>query len=127
MIVVDTSALLALVLGELAGQACWAALSDEPELLVSAGTLAEALIVADRRGVGDELGRLISGLAIETVPVTQASAARIAAAYAQWGKGLHPAGLNLGDCFAYELAKHRGCALLFIGEDFARTDVDRAL
>ena len=43
--------------------------------------------------------------------------------YAQWGKGVNPAGLNFGDCFAYEVARSHDCPLLFVGEDFARTDV----
>jgi ribonuclease VapC len=51
---------------------------------------------------------------------------RIAQAYAQWGKGIHPAGLNFGDCFAYQLAQLHDCALLFVGNDFAKTDVKPA-
>jgi ribonuclease VapC len=47
--------------------------------------------------------------------------------YARWGKGAHPAGLNFGDCFAYEIARQRDCPLLFVGEDFGETDVARVL
>ena len=47
-------------------------------------------------------------------------------AYARWGKGFHPAGLNFGDCFAYALARERGATLLFVGDDFSRTDVKSA-
>ena len=57
-----------------------------------------------------------------------AERARLAVqAYRRYGKGFHPARLNFGDCFAYELAKSRGCPLLYVGEDFARTDVVAAI
>ncbi|MBA5778989.1 type II toxin-antitoxin system VapC family toxin [Stappia sp. F7233] len=127
MIAVDTSALMAIVLGEAEADACIAALEAEDELLISAGTVAEALIVAARRNVGEEMQRLIDGLGFEVVSVTPASARRIAQAYARWGKGAHPAALNFGDCFAYEIASERACPLLFVGGDFRATDVKSAL
>ena len=127
MIAVDTSALMAIMLSEPEADACAGALNAEDRLLISAGTVAEALIVAGRRNVGDEVGQLIDGLGFEIVSVTPASARRIAEAYATWGKGVHPAALNFGDCFAYEVAKEHGCRLLYVGEDFARTDVEGVL
>lgn len=127
MIVVDTSALMAIVLNEPAADACSAALEVEGELLISAGTVAEALIVSARRNVGDEVAGLIDGLGFEVVEVTRASARRIAQAYEKWGKGVHPAALNFGDCFAYEVAKQRGCRLLYVGDDFSQTDVEGVL
>ena len=123
MIVVDTSALMAIVLDEPEADACIAALANEDEILISAGTVAEALIVAARRNVGDELAALIDGLGFEVVPVTSAAARRVARAYRDWGKGVHAAAPNFGDCFAYEAAKERSCRLLYVGEDFAKTDV----
>jgi ribonuclease VapC len=127
MIAVDTSALMAIVLDEPDANACITALEREDDLLISAGTVAEALIVSARRNVGEEMGRLIDGLGFEIVTVTAASARRIAQAYARWGKGMHPAALNFGDCFAYEVANEHGCRLLYVGDDFARTDVKGAL
>jgi ribonuclease VapC len=127
MIAVDTSALMAIVLNEPEADACAAALEAEDRLLISAGTVAEALIVAGRRNVGEEVEQLIGGLGFEIVSVTPASARRIAEAYENWGKGVHPAALNFGDCFAYEVAKEHACRLLYVGEDFARTDVESAL
>jgi ribonuclease VapC len=127
MIAVDTSALMAIVLDEPDADACIAALAAEDELVISAGTVAEALIVAARRNVGEELASVIDGLGLEVVTVTSASARRIAQAYERWGKGGDPAGLNLGDCFAYEVAKEHGCRLLSVGDDFARTDVEGVL
>src|ERR1700691_653540 len=127
MIAVDTSALMAIVLNDPRADACIAALEAEDDLLISAGTVAEALIVAARRNVGEEMERLIDGLGFEIVNVTSASARRIAQAYEQWGKGVHPAALNFGDCFAYEVAKEHGCRLLYVGEDFSKTDVEKVL
>ena len=124
MIAVDSSALMAIVLNEPQADACVAALAAEDRLLISAGTIAETLIVAGRRNVGDEMGRLIDGFGFEIVSVTSASARRIAEAYGKWGKGVHPAALNFGDCFAYELAKQHDCRLLYVGEDFGRTDIE---
>jgi ribonuclease VapC len=127
MIVVDTSALMAIVLDEPQSGACIAALEAEDDILISAGTVAEALIVAARRNVGEELAGLIDGLSFEVVAVTSASARRIAEAYGQWGKGIHPAGLNFGDCFAYEVARDRACRLLYVGADFSKTDIESVL
>ena len=58
---------------------------------------------------------------------TSAAAHRVAQAYERWGKGVHPAGLNFGDCFAYEVATEHRCRLLYVGADFDRTDVARVL
>ena len=127
MIAVDTSALMAIILNESKAGACAAALEAEDRLLISAGTVAEALIVAGRRDVGEEVAQLIDGLGFEIVSVTPASARRIASAYEKWGKGVHPAALNFGDCFAYELAKEHDCPLLYVGEDFSQTDIESAL
>ena len=127
MIAVDTSALIAIILDEPQAGACIAALETENDLLISAGTVAEALIVAARREIAAELSSLIDGLGFEVVAVTPASARRIAEAYAQWGKGIHPAALNFGDCFAYEVAKEHACRLLYVGDDFSKTDIESVL
>jgi ribonuclease VapC len=123
VIAVDTSALMAIILGEPEGDACIKVLQPENEVLISAATVAEALIVAARRGVGQEMASLIDGLGFTVVSVTAASARRVAQAYERWGKGMHPASLNLGDCFAYEMATENSCGLLFVGDDFAKTDL----
>ena len=68
---------------------------------------------------------LIAGL--EIVPLDPAAARRVADAYAQWGRGFHAAALNFGDCFAYEFANGSQCPLLYVGVDFARTDVETVL
>jgi ribonuclease VapC len=127
MIAVDTSALMAVLLGEPEADACAGALEAEDGLLISAGTVAEALIVAARRDLGAEMAQMIDGLGFEVVGVTPAAARRIAQAYARWGKGLHPASLNFGDCFAYALAAEHGCPLLYVGGDFTLTDIRPAI
>lgn len=127
MIAVDTSALMAIVLNEPQAAACMAALEAEDELLISAGTVAEALIVSAWRNVRTEVESLIDGLGFEVVSVTPASARRIADAYEKWGRGASKAALNFGDCFAYEVAKEHACRLLYVGDDFAKTDIEGVL
>lgn len=127
MIAVDTSALMAIILKEPQAEACLAAMEDEAELLISAATVTEALIVARRRRVNEEMERLIDGFSFNVVSVTPAAARRAARAYERWGKGVHPAGLNFGDCFAYEVAVEHSSRLLYVGEDFSRTDVESVL
>jgi ribonuclease VapC len=127
VIVIDTSALMAIVLDEPQAGPCMTAIQQNRDLAVSAGTLAETLVVAARRGVGPAMEQLIADLAMETVSVTAAGAQRVAAAYAKWGRGVHRAALNFGDCFAYALANEFGCHLLFVGNDFAGTDIPAAV
>jgi ribonuclease VapC len=123
MIAVDTSVLMAVILGEADSERWVRFLEIEPEILISAGTVAEALIVAGHRNVSQEMEELIDGLGLTIMPVTEASARRVADAHKRWGKGVHPAALNFGDCFAYEIATTNNCRLLFTGNDFSKTDV----
>ena len=118
---------MAILLGEPMADACIEALKTESHLVISAGTVAEALIVAGWRNVDQEMTRLIDGLGFEIVPVTAVSARHVAEAYARWGKGVHPAGLNFGDCFAYAVARDHACRLLFVGGDFTKTDLEGVL
>ena len=127
MIAVDTSALMAIVLNESEADACAAALQADDRLLISAASVAEALVVAAARNLEEEMSQLIDGLGFEIVNVTAASARRVAKIYRKWGKGAHAAALNFGDCFAYEVAKEHNCRLLYVGNDFARTDIEAAL
>jgi ribonuclease VapC len=123
VIVIDTSALVAIALNEPMAGACREVLENASALQMSAGTLAETLIVAGRRGLSTAMAETVGAFGITIAPVGEADARRAADAYAKWGKGVHPAGLNLGDCFAYALAQERNCPLLYVGEDFAKTDV----
>ncbi len=127
MTVIDTSALMSILLDDPKAGAVSESLATASALALSAGTLAEALIVARRRGVGAEMASLIDGIGAEIAPVTRDFAEAVADAYDRWGKGVHAASLNFGDCFSYALAKARGEALLFVGDDFLHTDVRPAL
>lgn len=118
---------MAIVLSEERRSPVKSALEDAEEIALSAVTFAEALIVSGRRSVAAEMAELIEGLACEIVPVGEAESKRAAHVYARWGKGIDAAGLNFADYFAYALAQERDSPLLFVGDDFARTDVKRLL
>ncbi|MFL5251549.1 MAG: type II toxin-antitoxin system VapC family toxin [Rhodopila sp.] len=127
VLAVDTSALIAVLLREERADACMKLLQDASGVAISAATVTEALIVAGGRNIRGEMEAFIDGLALHIEPVTAAFARRAAAAYARWGRGIHPAAFNFGDCFAYALAEYHACPLLFVGNDFGRTDIISAL
>lgn len=70
---------------------------------------------------------MIDGLNVRIIPVTADGASRVAEIHFRWGRGRHPANLNFGDCFAYDAARSSGCPLLFVGNDFSKTDIPSAL
>jgi ribonuclease VapC len=124
--VLDTSAIIAWLEDDAFADRVSAAMAAAPALSISAGTLLElGIVVESRRGEagGRELDLLLHRLRVAVVPVTEEHAERARAAYREFGKGRHRARLNYGDCFAYALATEKGEPLLFVGEDFARTDV----
>ncbi|MDH3473414.1 MAG: type II toxin-antitoxin system VapC family toxin [Rhodospirillales bacterium] len=126
MMVVDTSALLAIFFLEAEAEAFTRAIRDAEAPLLSAANLVETSIVLDSRVAGssaEELDAFIAGSGLEVEPVTSAQAQIARDAYRAYGKGIHPAGLNFGDCFAYALAKAAGLPLLYKGRDFPKTDV----
>ena len=126
MIAVDTSALVAILGNEPKAEQCEAALLSNT-LMMSAATLTECLIVGARPIFRGRMPLLIEELVIEIVPVDEGFAQLAASAHLRWGKGRHPAGLNYGDCFSYALAELHDCPLLYIGDDFTRTDIRSAL
>ena len=124
--VLDTSAVLAILLNESEAPAFGLAIELDPIRLISAASLVETSIVIEARvgeAGGRELDLLLHKAAIEVVAVDTVQAELARHAYRQFGKGRHPAGLNYGDCFAYALAQSAGEALLFKGGDFTQTDV----
>jgi ribonuclease VapC len=124
--VLDTSALLAVLLNEPEAASFRLAIEADPVRLLSAATLVETAIVIEAR-VGEvggrELDRLVQKADVEVVAVDAEQAELARHAYREFGKGRHAAGLNYGDCFSYALAHSRGEPLLFKGGDFAKTDV----
>lgn len=126
MIAVDTSAIIAVVSGEEMAERCAEVLAGN-RLIMSAGTLTECLIVGSRPEYRDRVAGLIKTLDPEVVAVGDAFARLAADAYVRWGKGFYAARLNYGDCFSYALAELYDCPLLYVGDDFVRTDVRSAL
>jgi ribonuclease VapC len=128
--VLDTSALLALLLDEPEADSYRVALEEDQTRLVAAATLLEtAIVIEARKGEagGRELDLLIHKAAIVIVPIDAEHVTEARRAYRRFGRGRHAAGLNFGDVFAYALARTSGEALLFKGEDFSKTDVGRAV
>lgn len=126
MIAVDSSALMAILPGEPQGEACLGVL-EQNDLVMSAATLTEVLIVSIARGRDRELVSLIEAADIEIQPHTAKLAYQSGEAFRQWGKGRHVASLNYGDCCAYALAKSQDCPLLYVGNDFSQTDIVSAI
>lgn len=127
MIAVDTSALMAILLEEPEAAICVEAFATNDRIFISAVTVTDVLNVAGRRDLGAEMSALLDCIDLEIVTVSPTTARQAADAYPQWGKGVHPARLNFGDCFAHEVAKTRDCPLLYVGTDFAQTDVTSVL
>lgn len=128
--IVDSSALLAVILNEEDEPRYSAALIDAPVLRMSAANWVEAAIVVDSyksRAAAVRFDGLFDVLQLRVESVTIEDAYRARAAYSDYGRGYHPARLNYGDCFAYALAKRCGEPLLFKGKDFAQTDIEPAL
>ncbi|GGA57171.1 type II toxin-antitoxin system VapC family toxin [Sphingomonas psychrolutea] len=128
MIALDGSALFAVILDEPMAERCDQALrAAGTELIMSSASLTETLIVAAGKNLYDEMQAFIAALQPTIIPLTEPRARAAADAYRRWGKNFHPARLNLGDSFAYALAMEHACPLLFVGNDFAQTDVVSAL
>jgi len=128
--IVDTSALIAILRDEPEAQACATAIASSTNCRLSAANFLEAALVIDasRDPVASRrFDELIKVAQIVIEPVTEDQARIARDAYRDFGKGSgHAARLNFGDCFAYALAKITGEPLLFQGDDFGHTDVDRA-
>jgi ribonuclease VapC len=126
--VIDSSAIMAVLLREeLAPLVARAFEREMPRLLSAANLLEVAIVIESRKGEmgGRELDLLLYRAGIEVVGVDQNQAELARIAWRQFGKGRHPASLNYGDCLAYALAKSRRASLLFTGNDFAQTDIER--
>ena len=128
--IVDTSAVLAILFGEPDAATYAQAMSEAVSLRMSAVNFTEAAIVVEmqtRPPGSRQFDAFVrrAGIVIEEVTEEQAHAAR--QAYTDFGKGQHAAGLNLGDCFAHALAKVTGEPLLFKGKVFSKTDIPAAV
>ena len=128
--VVDTSALVAVLLGESERDVLIALLAEAEDPLISAATLVEASIVmlakSGDAGLAD-LDELLAAAAVRCIAVDSVQAELARDAFVRFGKGRTSAGLNFGDCFSYALAKATARPLLFKGSDFSDTDITPAL
>jgi ribonuclease VapC len=126
--VVDTSAISAILFGEAEAKSFLEALSGPERVFMSAFTRLEASIVVEARK-GEKgaraLSELMATIGVDTIPFDAGQAELALDAWRRYGKGRHPAGLNLGDCSSYALARFIGEPLLYKGDDFSRTDVAR--
>ena len=124
--VIDTSALLAILLDELERRGYNELIEVSGKRLLSAASLVEAGMVLEVRGgeaAGRELDLFLHRAKFEVVPLDADQAEIARAAFRRYGKGRHPAGLNFGDCLAYAASKATGEPLLFKGHDFSQTDI----
>lgn len=124
--VIDTSAIAAVLFNEPERDHLIAKIVASPRRLISSGTLLETSIVVESRlgeVGGRELDLFLHRARVETVAVDQEQAELARAAWRRYGKGRHGAGLNFGDLFAYALARATGDELLFKGDDLTKTDI----
>jgi len=127
--VLDTSAIVAILLDEPERRAFDRRIEADSRRLISAATQVEAtFVIESRKGEPgrERLERFFRLTGAEVIAVTPEQATIACEAFRRYGKGRHPAGLNFGDVFAYALAKATGEPLLFKGDDFGRTDIDVA-
>jgi ribonuclease VapC len=126
-VIVDTSAILAILFDEPDADRYARAIAEAPSCRLSVAGFLEVAIVLESRGgaeAANELDRFLERAAIELAPITVDHAEAARRAWRRFGRGNHPAGLNFGDCFAYAVAEVSGEPLLFKGEDFSRTDIE---
>jgi ribonuclease VapC len=124
--VIDTSAVIACLLDEPERASLVAAMAADPVKLISVvGVVEASFVMLGRKRAGglSDLEAFLTDGEIDRVPVDVRQAEAAVEAFRRFGRGRHRARLNIGDCFAYALAKTTGEPLLFKGEDFARTDV----
>jgi ribonuclease VapC len=127
--ILDSSAVIAILLREPEYESLLPKLATVSAVGIGVPTLTEATIVMSARIQGDARGwlaRFLSEASVVTVPFGDVHWGAAVDAWLRYGKGRHPANLNFGDCMAYATAKVSGEPLLFVREDFARTDIEIA-
>jgi len=128
-VILDSSAIVAIILKEPGYQALLEKIATAPVVGVGMPTLTETAIVLSARlgtDVRGLLARFLMEGSIETIPFGDAHFGMAVEAWLAHGRGRHPAGLNFGDCLAFATAQVAGQPLLCTGEDFAKTDLDLA-
>lgn len=128
--IVDSSAILAILFNEPDAATYATEIAKASSCRISAANYVEAAVVVESQspaGGGRQFDTFIRRAGITIEPVTEEQALLARQAYADFGKGRHPAGLNFGDCFSYALSKALREPLLFKGNDFSRTDIQAVL
>lgn len=129
---VDASALCAVLLGEDDGDAYALKIRDASMALTSAVAIYEATVALVRAkgmevaAARREVDAMLHLGKVQTMEIGEAEGARALDAFDRYGKGRHPARLNMGDCFAYACSKTQGVPLLYKGDDFSQTDIASA-
>jgi ribonuclease VapC len=129
-VIVDSSAVVAVLLREPGFEPILDRLSEESAAAIGAATLAETgIVLAAKLGVGGKslLVRFVQEASLDTVPLGDEHWRVAIDAYLRFGKGRHPARLNFGDCLTYAVAQIAQEPLLYIGDDFTKTDIEPAL
>ena len=124
--VIDTSALVAILLGEAESNAIVRAIINDNKRLISVFSLLEtSIVIESKKGVDGtrELDLLLHKIQAKIIAFNAAQTEAARKAWRDFGKGRHPAALNIGDCCSYALAKTTGEPLLFKGTDFSKTDI----
>ena len=130
---VDASAIVAILVGEPGHESLLARLRDSAVRLTSGVAIYEAVLAVARiqkiepKVAEAVVSNFVEATGLATAPITGVEAQLATVAHARFGKGRHPARLNLGDCFAYACAQVHGVPLLFVGDDFPQTDIRSAL
>ena len=128
--VIDTSALITILVGEPEAEAFARAIGDDPKRLISAfSSLETGIVIEAKKGKAGarEFDLLMHHARIEIVSMNADQFEMARSAWRNYGRGNHPAGLNIGDCCSYALAKYSGEPLLFKGDDFSKTDIPSVL
>ena len=128
--VIDTSAIIAILTAEPETLRLAQVIATDPKRIMSSFSQLEASIVIEARkgeSGGRELDLLLHRIKVDIIPLTTEMSQLALEAWRRFGKGRHPAKLNIGDCCAYALAKYSGESLLFKGNDFSQTDINSVI
>ena len=127
--ILDSSAVIAIVCREPGWDELLRKIADSTVVAIGTPTVAEALLVASVKigpGGPERIDKFLAGIEAQIVPFARQHLLYFHDAFRRYGKGKHPAALNMGDCFSYAVARMARQPLLFVGNDFSQTDVERA-
>ncbi|HWF07395.1 MAG TPA: type II toxin-antitoxin system VapC family toxin [Bryobacteraceae bacterium] len=126
--ILDSSAIVAVICREPGYEELLWKIADAPTIAIGAPTVAETqMVISIKLGDGGaRVGQFLSQIQVLVVPFTRDHVSIFFDAFKRYGKGRHPARLNMGDCFTYAIAKAAGQKVLYFGDDFSQTDLESA-